>query len=730
MCIEKVQMAEVLQPHFDFLWSPTLPMSPSYPEFPSLFEGAPVVVSAPTVETKRPPQMHMSLQPKGDLIAPLAPWHVNHRHANNVCAPSEIDIGGSFGIVNRDCCCRLFERTYTNEFFRQKHQVYIHSNSGRGGDDDVGVIVVVKSEKGRDSNHVAYRVLVWTAQCAHVFRIAHTVHDDSSKKLSEPALKAAVVTRLKSSCSSLKEASILASVRVRDRRGNVPPEFQRRLAEFEEQQADFAYPKSYKFGVVCVRPGQTTENEIFGNRDSTAAFDEFLSQLGVKVPLAGHSGFAGGLDTRRKSTGDYSVYFDSSAKISREAEGMDRSTALPDELEVMYHVSTLLPFTDKDPQQLQRKRHIGNDVCVIVFMEQGCTTFDPSILRSHFNHVVCAVRHEGYDEGSEAEGLRPTPRYSVQFSAKLGVPNFGIFSGGAPVAFAKGDRLANYLVSMLSEGQRAALLAPAFLSPILRFRSDSLGKIIAEIVSSLSLSEKMNASSNESLESDRGEGSVDDTKHPAARRLSSVPDWVNDKLNTFKLNWRRRTSSSASSASSTTSPGETSTSGDLLCNISDSPLAAVDGVYRDGETSSASSPNVSAVGERRNSRNYKGRPLSAPASRRKSSPAVSLIGQLAMHARRRKSAFSEREDVTETNSRATPPSTLFGDVKETCAESVGEAAPSDDTCTPFCGSACASQPLFATETALASPKMSIFRRADIFRRPLVNSKGKTRETEL
>ena len=37
--------------------------------------------------------------------------------------------------------------------------------------------------------------------------------------------------------------------------------------------------------------------------------------------------------------------------------------------EIMYHVATLLPFSDTDAQQLQRKRHIGNDIVSIVFQE-------------------------------------------------------------------------------------------------------------------------------------------------------------------------------------------------------------------------------------------------------------------------------------------------------------------------------------------------------------------------
>lgn len=37
------------------------------------------------------------------------------------------------------------------------------------------------------------------------------------------------------------------------------------------------------------------------------------------------------------------------------------------EREIMFHVSPLLPHTSGDAQQLQRKRHVGNDIVAIVF---------------------------------------------------------------------------------------------------------------------------------------------------------------------------------------------------------------------------------------------------------------------------------------------------------------------------------------------------------------------------
>lgn len=59
--------------------------------------------------------------------------------------------------------------------------------------------------------------------------------------------------------------------------------------------------------------------------------------------------------------------------------------------EIMFHVSTLLPYTDNDPQQLQRKRHIGNDIVSIVFQEEN-TPFTPDMIASHFLHAFIVVQ--------------------------------------------------------------------------------------------------------------------------------------------------------------------------------------------------------------------------------------------------------------------------------------------------------------------------------------------------
>lgn len=65
-------------------------------------------------------------------------------------------------------------------------------------------------------------------------------------------------------------------------------------------------------------------------------------------------------------------------------------------MEICYHVSSLLPYEDYDTQRLARKRHIGNDVVVVIFNE-GDRPFDPSAMATHFTHVFIVVTPIGTD---------------------------------------------------------------------------------------------------------------------------------------------------------------------------------------------------------------------------------------------------------------------------------------------------------------------------------------------
>ena len=52
----------------------------------------------------------------------------------------------------------------------------------------------------------------------------------------------------------------------------------------------------------------------------------------------------------------------------------------------MFHVSTLLPYSETDSQQLQRKRHIGNDIVSLIFLEDNFQ-FNPAVISSRFMRI-------------------------------------------------------------------------------------------------------------------------------------------------------------------------------------------------------------------------------------------------------------------------------------------------------------------------------------------------------
>ena len=144
-----------------------------------------------------------------------------------------------------------------------------------------------------------------------------------------------------------------------------------------------------------MKKGQTTEEELFSNQEHSESFDKFLHILGKRIRLKDFDGFRGGLDTCNGQTGEYSVYESYKNR------------------EIMFHVSTLLPFSKSDQQQLERKRHIGNDIVAIVYQEDN-TPFAPDMIASNFLHAFIVVQKIG-----------ATSKYRVSVTARKDVPNFG-----------------------------------------------------------------------------------------------------------------------------------------------------------------------------------------------------------------------------------------------------------------------------------------------------------------
>ena len=165
------------------------------------------------------------------------------------------------------------------------------------------------------------------------------------------------------------------------------------LISFEQKMK----PTRYKFGVLYMQNGQVEENDIYGNLDPSVGFVEFLKQLGALIELKSHKAYKGGLDcSGADSTGELSVYTTVSladGRFVREGAKAPVDAQEMVKLEIMFHVAPFLPHTSEKEdgnQQLQKKRHLGNDICVVIYKE-GNSVLNPEVFKSQFNHVYIVV---------------------------------------------------------------------------------------------------------------------------------------------------------------------------------------------------------------------------------------------------------------------------------------------------------------------------------------------------
>ncbi|ETN80860.1 Rap/ran-GAP [Necator americanus] len=203
----------------------------------------------------------------------------------------------------------------------------------------------------------------------------------------------------------------------------------------------------YKVGIMLCRAGQSTEEHMYNNEHSSPAFDEFLDFIGQRVRLKGWDQYKGGLDTRGDTTGTHSIYCGYQAH------------------EVMFHVSTLLPFTPSNRQQLSRKRHIGNDMVTVVFQEPGALPFSPIAVRSHFQHVFIIIRvHNACTDNVS---------YSVAVSRSKEVPAFGppIPKGAT---FSKCADFHDWLLTKIINAENAVHRSKKFATMAARTRREAL----------------------------------------------------------------------------------------------------------------------------------------------------------------------------------------------------------------------------------------------------------------
>ncbi|XP_034518402.1 signal-induced proliferation-associated 1-like protein 2 isoform X4 [Ailuropoda melanoleuca] len=328
---------------------------------------------------------------------------------------------------------------YRKFFYGKEHQNYF------GIDENLGPVAVsirrekVEDTKEKEGSQFNYRVAFRTSELTTLRgailedAIPSTARHGTARGLPLKEVLEYVIPELSIQC--LRQASN-------------SPKVSEQLLKLDEQGLSF----QHKIGILYCKAGQSTEEEMYNNETAGPAFEEFLDLLGQRVRLKGFTKYRAQLDNKTDSTGTHSLY-----------------TTYKD-YEVMFHVSTMLPYMPNNRQQLLRKRHIGNDIVTIVFQEPGALPFTPRSIRSHFQHVFVIVKvHNPCTENV---------CYSVGVSRSKDVPPFGppIPKG---VTFPKSAVFRDFLLAKVINAENAAHKSEKFRAMATRTRQEYL-KDLAE----------------------------------------------------------------------------------------------------------------------------------------------------------------------------------------------------------------------------------------------------------
>jgi len=226
--------------------------------------------------------------------------------------------------------------------------------------------------------------------------------------------------------------------------------FQDSLLDFEAKELQMR--RKYKIALINCRD-ERTENEIFSINETSSDYEEFLDFLGTRVCLEGWNHYAGGLDTKSNTSGTHSIY------------------TKYEDVEIMFHVSTLLPFSECDEQQVERKRFLGNDVVVVVFKE-GEQPFSPQFFRSHFNCVFIVIQKLNLDENHTY--------YQMATCSRQDVKPFPPYISNPPI-YKQNQEFRKILLSKMINAERTVHKTTEFEERLIRARTTAIQTLMKDL---------------------------------------------------------------------------------------------------------------------------------------------------------------------------------------------------------------------------------------------------------
>ncbi|XP_043581370.1 GTPase-activating Rap/Ran-GAP domain-like protein 3 isoform X2 [Bombus pyrosoma] len=324
-------------------------------------------------------------------------------------------------------------RWYFKYFLGKLHQNYVAADQERNP-----LFLSVVTSEVSDQSVPHYRVILWRKTGAQKISLPYSAN------------KTMTIRQILSNFFGLEKLD-------KAPREVFSPEIQKDLLLLEEQEGSV----NFKFGVIYAKKGQTTDDEMLSNEKGSPDFDKFLEIVGERIELKNWDKYRGGLDVKGDMTGNESYYTVYAGH------------------EVMYHVSTMLPYSKDNPQQLERKRHIGNDIVNIIYTDDSnaIDTFNPNCIKSQFTHVFAVVSAEEKGKG-----------WRVAIYCDENVPLFGP-SLPCPPVFEDPYTLREFLLVKLINGEKATFNTPTFAQK----RERTLDALLRDMYQEHSQESKSNA---------------------------------------------------------------------------------------------------------------------------------------------------------------------------------------------------------------------------------------------
>lgn len=135
----------------------------------------------------------------------------------------------------------------------------------------------------------------------------------------------------------------------------------------------------------------------------------------------------------------------------------------------MFHVATLMPNNENSEDlKLEKKRHVGNDVVTIVFLDSGAS-FDPTSIRTQYTQAFLLVSPMKHNNRLY---------FRMQVVSRDGIGSFG--PSMPACLFPRSQETRSFILTKLINAERAAMETPLFADKNVRARLGILRDIIQQ----------------------------------------------------------------------------------------------------------------------------------------------------------------------------------------------------------------------------------------------------------